>query len=513
MKKSMTLSLAVATTMAFGASDSDLAMMKAEIEALKKEVASLKGAKAESGDSSSAIAKLTQKVNEIKAHDAGDNIKWGVDLRTAVDSLNYTMAGDTVMGNPVPKKRSNDSLMSTRLWLNMAYAPDANNIFKGLLSYNKAFGADFGSDWTGRPRGWGMDTFDWITNEALTENSLKVKEAYWLYMGDSMGEANIPWTVSFGRRPSTDGMLANLREGNDEYKSPLAHMINVEFDGASASANLGNVTGIPGASIKLCLGQGSTNAAPMFSGSTNYTDDENNIKDIKLAGFIITPYDDGQITSKIQIYRAWDLPGYDMANMQTAMGAEEVMMADINGDGVIDHNGAKMSQFGDIDGLAWSTLVDGIGDEGILSETKFFASLAMSRTHPDGAPMLGSMDDETGTSYWLGTQIPVFGGDLGLEFNHGSKYWRPFTYGEDTMAGSKLAVRGDAWEAYYTYPLTQALSAQLRYTYLDYDYSGSNNFFGVDGAPMTMAQANMMGMGGMVVDKASDLRFYVRYRF
>ncbi len=81
------------------------------------------------------------------------------------------------------------------------------------------------------------------------------------------------------------------------------------------------------------------------------------------------------------------------------------------------------------------------------------------------------------------------------------------------MAGSKLAVRGDAWEAYYTYPITTALSLQARYTYIDYDYSGSNGFFGGEGAPMTMNEAIGAGMGGMVVDKASDLRFYVRYRY
>ncbi len=58
------------------------------------------------------------------------------------------------------------------------------------------------------------------------------------------------------------------------------------------------------------------------------------------------------------------------------------------------------------------------------------------------------------------------------------KYWRPFTYAEDTMIGSKLAARGDAWEAYYTYQITDALSAQVRYTKIDYDYTGSNGFFG-----------------------------------
>lgn len=522
MKKYIALSIVAATTMAFGSTASDLAAMKAEIAALKAEVASLK-----KGGDAAEIKKIKKTLSEVKAHDANDNIKWNVDLRTQMDSLSYTMAGNAVYrdtgtsGSPnggmfsVPKKRSNDSLLATRLLLNMAYTPDNKNIFKGVLAYNKAFGADFGGNGSGAmPRGWGMDTFDWVTNEALTDNNLKVKEAYWLYMGDSIGEADTPWTVSFGRRPSTDGMLANLRNGDDEYKSPLAHMINVEFDGASAGVNLDSITGIPGSAVKLCLGQGSTNAAPMFSGATNYTDDENDLEDIKLAGLIITPYDDGQITSKIQIYRAWDLPGYSPSEMGLLF------------DGDAATNPGVMTQAGDIDGYAWSTLVNGIGEEGILAETKLFASLAMSRTNPNaGQYMLGmptglsthigadAGESKTGTSYWVGAQIPLFDGQFGLEFNHGSKYWRPFTYGEDTMAGSKLAVRGDAWETYYIYPITQALSLEARYTYMDYDYTGSNNFFGADGVPMTMEEANAMGMGGMVVDKANDFMFNARYRF
>ncbi|MDQ1326633.1 MAG: hypothetical protein QG564_1758 [Campylobacterota bacterium] len=499
MKKYIALSIVAATTMAFGSTASDLAAMKAEIAALKAEVATLK-----KGGDAAEIKKIKKTLSEVKAHDANDNIKWGVDLRTAMDSLSYTMASDSLFGNPVSKKRSNDSLLATRLLLNMAYAPDNKNIFKGVLAYNKAFGADFGGNGSGAmPRGWGMDTFDWVTNEALTDNNLKVKEAYWLYMGDSIGQSDTPWTVSFGRRPSTDGMLANLRNGDDEYKSPLAHMINVEFDGASAGVNLDSITGIPGSAVKLCLGQGSTNAAPMFSGATNYTDDENDLDDIKLAGLIITPYDDGQITSKIQIYRAWDLPGYSGSDMYA-------MITD-----AAHPTPTKMYQVGEIDGYAWSTLVNGIGEDGILADTKLFASVAMSKTNPNGdhGGMLGTTDSKTGTSYWVGAQVPVFDGKFGLEFNHGSKYWRPFTYGEDTMAGSKLAVRGDAWETYYIYPITQALSLEARYTYMDYDYTGSNNFFGADGTPMTMEEANAMDMGGMVVDKASDFMFNARYKF
>ncbi len=65
-----------------------------------------------------------------------------------------------------------------------------------------------------------------------------------------------------------------------------------------------------------------------------------------------------------------------------------------------------------------------------------------------------------------------------MEYNHGSQYWRPFTYAEDTMIGSKIAARGDAWELNYTYQINEALSFQARYVDIGYDYTGSNGFFG-----------------------------------
>ena len=470
MKKIVTLSLvaATATTMAFGSTASDLKSLKAEIAQLKTEVLSLK----------SKDKKLAKKINKVKAHDATDNIKWGVDLRTSLDNIEYTMADGT--------KRSNHSLMATRLWLNMAFAPDTHNIFKGQLSYNKAFGADFGDY-----RGWGMDTFDWVTNEALTGNSLKVRQAFWLYLGDEAFVADIPWTLSVGRRPSTTGFLSNFRQ-DEAAQSPLGHNIDVEFDGASAMLKLENVTGISGMSFKVCAGQGSTNATALFNTTGTTYDNSSDLEEIKLLGFIFVPYDDGQFQVKTNVFRAYSLPGMNNA-MDPSQGFKTV---------------------GDLDGAALSVLVDGITEDGYLSEAKVFASFAWSRTAPDeNERMLGSTEDETGTSYWFGAQLPIMDGNFGIEYNHGSKYWRSFTYAEDTMIGSKLAARGDAFEAYYSYPINKALSAQIRYTKIDYDYTGSNSFFGDGGTPMTIAQANAANMGSMVVDSAEDIRFYIRYRF
>jgi len=91
-----------------------------------------------------------------------------------------------------------------------------NNIFKGQLSMNKAFGADLGQTTSVAlnefgMRGFGYDTFNWTANEALTNNKLKVRQAYWLYLGEKAFGPDMPWTFSVGRRPSTNGCLANLK--------------------------------------------------------------------------------------------------------------------------------------------------------------------------------------------------------------------------------------------------------------------------------------------------------------
>jgi hypothetical protein len=514
MKKLISLSLIASSSLLFASTSSDIRELKNEVAELRAELAQLK----------KTDKKIKKTLNKVKAHDAHDNIKFSADLRTSVDNISYDMADGS--------EHKSDALFSTRLWLNMAYAPTRNLVFKGQLSYNKAFGASFPTA-TGFPqRGFGMDGFDWITNETLTGNEIKLRQAYWLYMGDDLLGTGMGWTVSVGRRPSTTGFLSNLRE-DDTAQSPLGHIIDVEFDGASAMLKLGDITGVPGMSFKLCMGQGSTNATPRFSGA-DYTEDVNVLDDVKLAGFIFVPYDDGQFKLKTTYFKAWDLPGMSNAQMNTFMTT-----------GVLG-----MSTMGDMTGAAASFLIDGLSDSGYLADVKLFASVAWSQTDPTHADgMLGSGEKESGTSYWVGLQAPVpgLGGKFGLEYNHGDEFWRSFTYGEDTLAGSKLAVRGDAFEAYYTRELTKGLSFSIRYTMIDHEYTGSNGFFGAGGQPVlvddiingantvnqmggmdnvmaavaagqiTAEQAAQLGMAATmapnVVDKAYDIRAYIRYRF
>ncbi|WP_201352201.1 DUF3373 family protein [Hydrogenimonas urashimensis] len=509
MKKliAMSTAAAIAATMSFAASDDDL---RAELEALKKEVQALKkqtkGLKAK---------RLKKQISELKSAALNDNIKWNVDFRSAFDYIHYEYNDGSSDANQI---------FTNRLWLGMKYAPTQNLSFIGTLSYYKMYGQ------LPSPA-MGFNYFDWVVNETPNDGTVRVKEAYFIYFGDKLFGANVPWTASIGRRPATDGLLVNYREDQNP-KSPIGHIINTEFDGASFKFDLSNVTDIPGMYFKLCMGRGMTNANSRYAvqvDGVNYTKLDG-WDHTDLAGFIFVPYDDGQYSVHTTWFRAFNLPG---------MYGTEYYYNGLTG-APIGPNPQTMEfkQGGDMDGAAISLLAEGIGDgiNDFLDETNFFVSFAWSKTRPGGShnasmidvtgtnptmdtlvdnAMLGSNDNETGNSIYVGTNFPVMfidGGRIGLEYNHGSEYWRSFTYAEDTLAGSKLATRGDAYEIWYNQELIgKTLTAQVRYTYMDYDYTGSQGFFGEAGAPIDQSDAEAMGM--VSVEKAQDLRVYVRYRY
>jgi len=490
MKKLVTLSCAVfLSTSMYAESD-----MQAQINALKSQLETLqtqyskqiKNLETKQAKTAKTQKRIKKKVSEVNKLANNDNIKFDVDFRTSYDNIQYKTSSG--------KKYSNDGLYSMRLWLGMGYAPADDIMFKGQLAYNKAFGAS-GLQANGYPQmGVGYDTFDWIINENLTNDTLRVREAYWFW-SPTINDRG--YTLSVGRRPATNGFLVNLRD-DDKAKSPIGHIINMEFDGISGTVKTDDI--VEGSYLKVCLGRGLSEANGRFNMTApDYAEDGGMLHNMDLVGVIAKMYDDGQYTAFAKYYRAFNVIG----------------MSDADRSGSYT-TGDTMKTYGDVDGAAISLQVSGVGDEinDFLDETTLFASYAYSNTRPDehGA-MLGSTSNESGNSIYLGAQMPnMTGGKFGLEYNHGSKYWRSFTYAEDTMVGSKLAVRGDAYEAYWTQPIIgKIFTMQVRYTYINYDYTGSQAFFGDFGTPMSMADAKAMGMDP--IEKASDLRVYFRYRY
>lgn len=482
-----------------------------EVSSLKKEVKSLKSDNAElttaidaesgthdtySVETLDIITDLRRQIADMNQSISKNRLNFGVDFRTSIDNLHYDMADGS--------NQKNDALMSNRLWLNMGYSPSSNLHFGGQLSYNKLFGERSMVD----PQNGSMDSFDWVSSENKQDDTLRVRSAYINYEEDHLFGLDIPWSFGLGRRPSTNGKLISYRE-DDEATSPLGHISNAEFDGGNMKFNLANVTGISGSSIKLAAGQGMSNAEPHFSSAPYADSSSTDTGNIMMYAINVVPYHDNRIETEFQYTHANNLiditnAGFDQFGTFNPANYDP-----------------SLQSVGALHLLSGFVAFHGIGDgwSGYLDNTTLFLSGAMSKTDPDsGKAMLGSTENKTGYSYWIGAQMPSIiseKGRWGVEFNHGSQYWRSFTYGEDTAIGSKIAARGDAYELYFTEPLTTALSFQLRYTYIDYDYSGSNGFFGSQsGTPMKISDIpSTTDLAGVVVDKAQDIRAYLRYKF
>ena len=457
----------------------------------------------EDEDPKEVLADLQESVEELSKATGNNHLKFNVDYRFSVDNLQYKMAGKDPQTNSDKKK--NDALLANRLWLNMSWAATEKLSFKGQLAYFKAFGHRATSGYTP------LDDFDWVVAENPYEGEIRVKNAYFLYRDNQLLGTPISWTFSIGRRPSTNGHLINFRD-DDTPASPNGHSINVEFDGASAK--LGFDEWVQGMYIKFCAGRGLTNASSKFFAVDDnrtlisnppYAEDPEATPTIDLAGFIFEPYSDGQYTLTTQYYYAMNLIDADIDSAYKFNGFDTV---------------------GNMHSITASFIADGIGDEinDFLDDTTFFISGAMSISDPDnGKDMFHAPTDpdygksETGYSVWAGVNIPSLiseEGKWGIEYNWGSQYWRSITYAEDTMIGSKVAARGSAYEVYFTEPLVDdILTAQIRYTYIDYDYTGSNGFFGSSTGVAMKISDLPTNQKGAYIDTAQDIRFYIRYRY
>jgi len=461
MKKMITMSL-VATFALTGLQAATNAELEARVADLEKK-----------------LSKTDTKLNEVKAHDAFDNIKFGVDFRNAVDVLDYK-------NNDTGETASNNSLLTSRLYLTMAAAPMEGLIFKGKLAIYSTWGAHIYDESTGLK--------DWSVSSKATDTVMRVKEAYFVYSTD-IGEQ--PISLSIGRRPSSNGFLSNYRENEPEPGSPLAHITNMEVNAAMVRLDWGRF--IDGAYTKFVYGRahsGDTSGVyslddaptnPWGPNAKEDGDDEN--VDFFLA--LGDAYNDGQYQIMYQWAHIFDTKGQ---NLDPALTYKESIKA----------------AAGEADMFSVGLKVDGIGDEisDFLDETTVFISGAYTNYNAkDGYQLLGSEDggSQDGSSIWAGVIIPDMitdNGRIGFEYNHGSKYWTPMTWAEDTAIGSKIAVRGDAYEAYWNFDLfgVKYLPSQVRYTYAQHDYTPNVNCAGwVDPKKVDIT--------------AQDLRFAVTYRY
>jgi len=487
------------------------------------------------------IQEMDQRISKNEIHTATDKLSFGFELRSRVDSIHYKdmlsapapvlngffspppagfngataqqiqqgMAAMAAAGMvPAPDKQDvdNNIIYTNRFRLNMKAKINNHLNFAGRMAAYKVFGDSTGVNFNnGSLNDVAMDG---NTTSLPHGDTIRLERAYFNYhrpVGD------IPINISLGRRPSTEGPPMEYRNYSLEGGSPLATIINWQFDGASLNFGLEDVTGIPGAALKFCYGLGFEGG---FGNASSLGISTPEVDDVHLAGFIATLYDD-DVNSLVFSYAR----GFNITDGFTGLTVMPFIVSknDSGQFSFTPNSGAFISRMeptnniGDWDAASMLFRTN-FADQ--FADIDFFVAGSWSHTDPSdfsknpfyelmGVGLLssnGQLESHNGYSVYTGAIFPMpFDARLGIEYNYRSKYWFPFTGAEDSLVASKIAARGNVFEAYYIQPIYKDnFFLQLGGQYYDYDYTGSGNPLG---APVKISEATAFDTLFPVIDK------------
>lgn len=339
--------------------------------------------------------------------------------------------------------------------------------------------------------------FDGTLGHVPSSSLLNVDRAYvdWENIGDQ------PVWFSVGRRPSTDGFPAQLR--NDDERPGVggtpALLINYAFDGGTLGY-APDIDALPGFFAKVCYGRGF---------ESGYSTPTNSLKDTDMLGVAVVPID----TDPLRLWFQWN-HGFNIfdfpAMNNTAFG-----------------NTSPKVNLGNIDwyGVGGMTTLKKVGP----GDLNFFVDGAMSVTHPNSSisgqamfqglltntpfgsgyganPYFENPTDKTGYAIYTGLRYDLPSKTkIGFEFNYGSKNWITFAPAAEDMWTSKVGTRGRVYEPYIIQelnlkPVSSYFSKaffKLGYQFYDFDYTGSNNWVG---APIKISDlAAYQAQGGLLL--------------
>jgi len=402
-----------------------------------------------------------------------------------------------VVANPRKSDINNDILYTTRLRLNMKAKVADNVNFSGRLLVYKNWGDSTQSKVFDS---WNSFTMDGTNGGNTTGDIVHLERAYFDWK--DIGGSN--FYLSIGRRPSTYGPPSQYRENEMRGGTPSGHLVHFNFDGITVGYKLSEHTGVEGQTIRFCYGQG-------FESEYGNGELFNQIetKDVQLGGFNIDAINDGTNFLQFTLFRAMDVTdgfkGVIAFPTQFAAQLAPTMYQDLQ----------NFPNFNFVTRVQPSTNIGDITLGGVgfareeMNGVNWFGSFGWTRAEPNGkAGMFGGLlsdpvykaavvpdpnnagenmivpvvttepssdKNRDGFSVYVGVQIPAPLGKLGLEYNWGSKYWTPFTQAQDDVAGSKLATRGQAGEAYYVFDINPKMFIKIGGIYYDYKYTGSGS--------------------------------------
>jgi hypothetical protein len=528
----------------------ELNSMSQQMEELQKKIDAMEAADSEKKEQ---LEEMDNRLNKAELHTATDKISFGIDFRTRADSIHYKdirvapsaltngffvnwpfgfngatpldLAQAAIAGMAAPPVEKydadNDIMFSNRLRLEMKAKVSDNLNFAGRLAAYKVFGDSTGVKFN--QGSLGDITLDGNTSSLPHGDTIRLERAYFNYK-NYMG--SIPYNLSMGRRPSTEGPPLEYRNYSLEGGGSLATIINWQFDGFTFHLGLEDATNIPGFGIKFCYGVGFESDWGN-SGSLSSTSD---LEDVHMGGIIAELFDNDTTSIRLEYAHAWDITdGFTGLTVMPFIPYKTGDPSNPNYNFEINYGGyvsrlEPSTNIGDWD--AASLLMETNLTERFDKDIDLFLSGSWTHTNPSqisqspfyelfGQGLLssnGNLESHDGYMVYVGAVFPMpLDARLGLEYNYGSKYWFNFTGAEDSLVGSKLATRGQVYEAYYIQPIVgPKFFVQLGGQYYDYEYSGSGNPLG---EPVKIDELTSLDALFPVVDEVWNVYLSATVRF
>jgi len=389
---------------------------------------------------------------------------------------------------------NNDVLYTNRLRLRFDAKVADNVSFSGRLGMYKVFGDSTGVQvLNGQPTSVNVDG---TTVGVPNSDILRVERAYfsWNRIGGSKAY------LSIGRRPSTEGAPLTLRNDEPRGGTPLGALINYQFDGITFGYGIGEHS-----TARLCYGLGYESG---FGNGDVLKLPQDRLKDVHFLGVNWDVWDDEKTFVQVTVARAFDVT--DGFNGLVVLPNNPVTGEPIAAPVVLRFT--PSANLGDLD-LGSIVAIRKQGPLDLFASASFNYSRPELVTGPFGGLFSDPFDTpekQTGTMFYAGARYHLKGGKtkLGVEFNHGSKYWMNFAVAEDDIIAPKTSARGDVLEAYVTHRISPRFIAKAAWIKYWYDYSGSGWQVG---APKPLDENPILGLP--TYDEAGKFSLSITARF
>ena len=382
-------------------------------------------------------------LDEVETKSLQDRINFGAELRTRLDHYSY----DNLVTR-TDDDGHDDNNWTNRFRLNMDAEISSSLSFHGRLAVYKNWGD---SDYTE------SDLYVDI-NQAHRPgtSSLKLDRAYidWIPEGSP-----VPFALTIGRHPSTEGPPFELKENRLRQSTYPALLVDLETDGIVGTFGLEKYTGLKNSAWRLCYGIG-------------YHSDHNDSD-----SFSFLDDDEAGDSTMFATFLESEMPGLPDSLAVLSYAHLDDVPSSFTGPNDDGSNPANVN-IGDLDLYGIHLQVNDLMKSGL----DLFVSWGASRSDPNGnsAGTWGLLsadgqDKKSGSSLYAGLRykLPIDKLNhpkIGFEYNHGSKYWISMGNASNELY-NKLATRGDVYDVYYIQPVSKHLFFRAGYTTIDYDYT------------------------------------------